>query len=85
MKAKETITRIFRVACRECGILLKNPIYGFCMVVFPIAVTIFFTTLMSEGQPLDMPVGVVDLDNTATTRALIRKLDAFQTSHVTDH
>ena len=85
MKAKETITRIFRVACRECGILFKNPIYGFCMVVFPIAVTIFFTTLMSEGQPLDMPVGVVDLDNTATTRALIRKLDAFQTSHVTDH
>jgi ABC-2 type transport system permease protein len=32
-----------------------------------------------------MPVGVVDLDNTSTTRALIRRLDAFQTSRVVAH
>ena len=30
-----------------------------------------------------MPMGVVDLDNTTTTRALIRRLDAMQTTHVT--
>lgn len=35
---------------------------------------------MSNGQPTDMPVGVVDLDNTSTTRSIIRKLDAFQTT-----
>ena len=29
-----------------------------------------------------MPVGVVDLDNSSTTRSIIRRLDAFQTSHV---
>ena len=45
-------------------------------------VTLFFTSMMNNGQPVEMPVGVVDLDNTATTRALIRKLDAFQTSKV---
>ena len=32
-----------------------------------------------------MPVGVVDLDNTPTTRALIRKLDAFQATKVVGH
>lgn len=52
------------------------------MLIFPVIVTIFFTSLMSNGQPTDMPVGVVDLDNTPTTRTLIRKLDAFQTTKV---
>ncbi len=32
-----------------------------------------------------MPVGIVDLDNTSTTRALVRKLDAFQTTRVVRH
>lgn len=52
------------------------------MVVFPLLVMFFFTSLMQEGQPTDMPVGVVDLDNTSTSRQLVRRLDAFQTSRV---
>lgn len=67
---------------RECGILRRNPIYGFCMVVFPLLVMFFFTSMMFEGKPLEMPVGVVDLDNTSTTRSMIRRLDAFQTTKV---
>lgn len=55
------------------------------MLIFPIVVIIFFTSLMNEGQPTDMPVGVVDEDNTATSREMIRNLDAFQTSHVVAH
>ena len=80
-----TIQRILRIAAREIGILRRNHIYFFSMVVFPIMVTLFFTSLMNEGQPLEMPVGVVDLDNTSTSRSLIRKLDAFQTSRVVGH
>ncbi len=63
----------------------RNPIYGFCVLLFPIVVAIFFTTLMGEGEPVNMPVGVVDQDNTATSRAMIRRLDAFQTTHVVAH
>ncbi|MBO4827738.1 MAG: ABC transporter permease [Prevotella sp.] len=59
--------------------------YFFCMIVFPIMVTLFFTSIMHQGQPLEMPVGVVDMDNTTTSRSLIRRLDAFQTSHVVQH
>ena len=55
------------------------------MVAFPLFVIIYFTTLMGSGQPQEMPVGVVDLDNTNTTRTLIRKLDAFQTTKITAH
>lgn len=74
-----------RVFLRECRILVKNPIYGFCMVVFPLLVVLFFTSLMNEGQPLNLPVAVVDQDNTSTTRALTRSLDAFQNSEVVAH
>ena len=52
------------------------------MVVLPLFVMIFFTTLMQQGQPGEMPVGIVDLDNTATTRSMTRRLDAFQNTRV---
>lgn len=63
----------------------RNPIYGFCTIVFPVFAVLFFTSLLGSGVPTDMPVGVVDQDNTATSRAMIRKLDAFQTTHVVAH
>ena len=69
---------------RELRILVKNPIFGFCMVVFPIAVMMFFTSLLEEGLPESLPIGVVDLDNTSTTRSMVRRLDGFQTSQVVD-
>ena len=67
---------------RECKILMKNRIYGFCMLVFPLLSLLFFTSLMEEGLPEDMPVGIVDLDNTSTSRSIIRRLDGFQSSEV---
>lgn len=65
--------------------MVHNPIYICCMVVFPLVTIFFFTSLMHEGQPEKLPCGVVDNDNTSTTRALIRQLDAFQSTHVVAH
>lgn len=76
------MSRIWQIARREARILTKNHIYGFCMVVFPLLVIFFFTSLMGDGQPQEMPVGVVDLDQTSTSRALERRLDAFQTTRI---
>lgn len=56
---------------------MARPIYIFCMVVAPLLCTLFFTSLMQEGLPKNLPVGIVDQDNTATTRNIIRNLDAF--------
>lgn len=67
---------------RELLILRENHIYTFCMVLFPVLMIFFFTSLMDDGLPTDMPVGVVDLDNTTTSRSLTRKLDGFQMSKV---
>ena len=77
--------QIYEVMMRELQILRQNHIYRFCMVLFPILVIIFFTTMLDDGLPTSMPVGIVDLDNTSTTRALERKLDGFQMSKVVAH
>ena len=81
----KTLRQIYDLSVRECKIFLRNPIYAACMVVFPLLVMIFFTSMLDEGQPCEMPVGVVDLDNTSTSRGLIRRLDAFQSSKVVAH
>ncbi|WP_443702454.1 ABC transporter permease [Prevotella sp.] len=76
------IKELYNTARRETGIILTTPVYIICMVVLPLFVMIFFTTLMQQGQPNKMPVGIVDLDNTTTTRSMTRKLDAFQNTNV---
>ena len=73
---------IWHLTVRECHILMKNRVYGFCIVVFPLLVVFFFTSMLEQGQAQELPVGVVDLDNTSTTRSLAQRLDAFQSSRV---
>ena len=76
---------IYQILLRELSILRRNHIYAFCMVLFPVLVMVFFTSLMDDGLPTSMPVGVVDLDNTSTSRSLTRRLDGFQMSRVVAH
>lgn len=73
---------LFATIRRECGIIRHDAMYLVCLVVFPVVVTVFFTTLMGEGQPENMPIAVVDLDNSSVSRNLVRRLDAFQSSRV---
>lgn len=82
MAAGDYIRNVADVARRELRIIVREPIYWFCMIVFPLLAVVFFTSLMQEGQPQEMPIGIVDLDNTATSRKIVRNLDAFQTSRV---
>lgn len=79
------LRQIYGIMLRELKILRQNHIYRFCMVLFPILVIFFFTSLMDDGLPTEMPVGIVDLDNTTMTRSLGRRLDGFQMSKVVAH
>ena len=85
MSFREVVRRIYHISLRELHIMYKNPIYGFCTLIFPLLAVCFFTTLMNEGNPVELPIGVVDEDNTPTTRALIQKLDAFQSTRIVSH
>jgi len=81
----KTTSKIPGLLKRELLILLRHPIYIICMVALPVFVTLFFTSLMNEGQPVEMPIGIVDNDNTTVTRKLTRMIDSFQSSRVVAH
>ena len=66
--------RIINIVWRELRILRRNPIYMVFMVVMPIVAVLFFTTILRSGQPVEMPVGVVDQDYTPITRRMARLL-----------
>ncbi len=74
--------QLYIIAKRELLSVATKPIYLLSMIVAPLFCYIFFTTLMWSGLPSDMPIGIVDLDNTGTTRSIIRNLDAFQNTKV---
>lgn len=76
---------LLNIAKREVLRIAVRPLYLFCMIIAPVFCYLFFTTLMANGLPTDMPAGVVDLDNTSTTRNIIRNLDAFQQTHIVAH
>lgn len=73
---------MFKVMLREWRRLLSRPIYLFCIFIVPLVSAVMLTSLMGEGLPTEMPVGLVDMDNTTTTRNIARNLDAFQNTRI---
>lgn len=71
------------ILSRELKRIAAHPIYLFCMVLAPLFCYYFFTSLMRQGLPESLPMGLVDEDHTTTTRNLARNLDAFQMSDIT--
>lgn len=82
---KDALIRTARVMCRECRRMVSRPLYLFCMVIAPLLTYALFTTMMGSGLPTNIPVGVVDQDNTSTSRMVVRNLDAFQQTAVVAH
>ena len=76
------LSSILEVMRREWGILRTRPIYFFGMILAPFLTAFLLLYMMAGGLPQDMPVAVVDEDGSATSRALVRSLDAFQSSRV---
>lgn len=82
MTLKQQFVTLWGLLKRQVLQMVHNHVYVLCMVVFPLLCTFFFADLMKNGLPTDMPAGVVDLDNTSTSRKLIRTLDAMQLTSI---
>lgn len=61
---------------REFRMLFHNKAIFIFSVILPIVSILFFNTLLSKGVPRDLPIAVVDLDNSALSRNLISQFDA---------
>ena len=61
---------------REFSRMVSRPIYLVGTFGVMLFCFIFFVTLLENGMPDKMPVGIVDLDQSWVSRALVRNLDA---------
>jgi ABC-2 type transport system permease protein len=73
---------IINVARRELRIIRNRPLYLMGSVGVILFCAIFYLTLMKDGLPNDIPIGVVDQDNSTTSRNFYQQLDATQLGKV---
>ncbi len=83
MTIREYLHRLAAISRREVQRILTKPIYLIGMIGAPLICLVFFLSLMQDGLPTNLPIAVVDQDNTPTSRRLIRQLDAFEQTKVT--
>ena len=76
---------IVTVFLRELHRIASRPIYWIAGVVLPLFSLVFMATIFGDGQMKDLPVGVVDTENTSDSRHIIRMVDATPTLRVTHH
>ena len=62
---------------REFRRLASRRIYWFMMIWAPAFCFVFFADLLKQGLPVNLPVAIVDEDNTALSRQLVRSLDGM--------
>ena len=74
--------KIDRVVRREIRIWARRPIYFLGSVAVMAFCTVFYLTFLQDGVPSDLPIAVVDLDGTSTSRNFCRQLDATQLGEV---
>ena len=70
---------------REYRRMVHDPLYLSSIILPPLVCYILFTSLMAEGLPTKLPTGVVDMDNSHTSRAIVRNLGAYQHTHIVSH
>lgn len=66
----------WKIAKREIRMLFSNRTMFIFAVVLPFISILFFNTLLSEGVARDLPIAVVDLDQSSISRNLISQLNA---------
>lgn len=76
---------LYNVLCRELRRMTSRRLYfGVCLVL-PLFCLFFMATIFGSGQMENIPIGIVDQDNTATSRQIVRNISAVPTFKVTRH
>lgn len=75
----------YSVLFREWQRMTSRRLYfGVCLVL-PLFCLFFMATIFGSGQMENIPVGIVDQDNTAASRNITRRMEAVPTFKVTRH
>lgn len=73
------------VFLRELRRMTSRRIYLGAAVVLPLFLIFFMATIFGDGQMARLPIGVVDGDNTATSRGIVRSIEVVPTFDVVRH
>lgn len=76
------LLNVFR---RELRRMTSRRIYLATCVVLPLFSLVFMATIFGNGQMKNLPVGVVDADQTSLSRSIVRMVDATPELQVTKH
>lgn len=79
------IRNVLEVAKREVNRMTSRGLYLLVVLIFPLLSILFFSSLFKEGLPSKMPIAIVDLDQTATSRKIVRNIDVTSQSEVIAH
>ena len=63
---------------RGCVQLVRRPMYFLLMVIMPLLCSWFLMDLIKDGAVQNVPVGIVDQDNSDMSRRISRNLNGFQ-------
>ena len=74
--------KTWSVIRREIRIWVRRPVYIVGSVFVMAFCTIFYLSFLKDGVPSDVPIAVVDLDRSSTSREFCRQLDATQLGKV---
>ena len=78
----DNFLNVFR---RELRRMTSRRIYFASCIVLPLFSLVFMATIFGHGQMENLPVGVVDADQTSLSRSIIRMVDATPELQVTKH
>ncbi len=67
---------------REFGIICRKPVFLLGSVGVMAVSCLFYLTFFKAGMPEDLPIGVLDNDNSSLSRSFCRQLDATQLGKV---
>lgn len=73
----------YRVVRRELDRMVSRRLYFGVCIMLPLFCILFMTTIFGSGQMENIPIGIVDLDQTATSRQISRTVATVPTSRVT--
>lgn len=82
MTSMHILLNVFR---RELHRMTARRIYLASCLVLPLFSLVFMTTIFGNGQMENLPVGVVDADQTSLSRNIIRMVDATPELQITKH
>lgn len=76
---------MWRVMWREIKAISSRPLLWVAFIGVPLFSALFMATIFGSGSMEELPIGVIDLDATPTSRTIIRTIDSSPTLHIASY